>query len=525
MDIALHHSRLNTMDPGLEYAPPQLGQMPPSLPSSISHSSHTSHIYQRWADHYAQAIQAGVLKVGEKLPSVRDIRQRHEVSHTTALQVLRELETRGLIEARPRVGYFVKCQQLDMLTAREPQKLVPFDARTNAFQGIGERIAAYLNKARLSGPFKADLGSAMPAPELFDASFMNRQAVALLREQPDLLVHGPSAPFTHPEFQSAMSRYALTFGLTLAPAQISATMGNSEAVNLALDALTHAGDVVAIESPTFYGIVQAVEARGLRAVEIPSSPHTGMSLEALELAMRTYPELKAVIVVPHLQMPQGATMPESHKQRIVAMCSARGVALIEDDIYREFVEDAGVHRPCKVWDTDGTVVYCASLSKSFAPGLRLGWMNAGRWHDRVQMIKFSRSRNMPIWPQLIGARTVGTPFYMRHLARIRNALREQREQASQAVARYFPMGSRMSLPRGGLSIWVELPEAVDCARLYDDALALGIRVAPGDMFSNTGHYGHFLRLSCGMPFTPPIEAAYRVLGELMHAQLGLPPRS
>lgn len=499
---------------------------PPEAPADLRQGGeHSLHLYQRWANHYAQAIHAGVLQAQERMPSVREIRERHEVSHTTALQILRELESRGLIEARARIGYFVRSQAHAMPAAREPIELVPFDARGKGLESIGDRISDYLNKARLVGTFKADLGSAMPAPELFDASFLNRQAVALLKEQPNLLVHGPSAPFTHPEFQAAMARYALTFGLKIPPMQVAATLGNSEAVNLMLDTVTQPGDMVAIESPTFYGIVQAVEARGLRCLEIPSSPHTGMSPEALELALRTYPELKAVIVVPHLQMPQGATMPDSHKERIVAMCSRRGVALIEDDIYREFVEEPGVHRPCKAWDTDGTVVYCASLSKSFAPGLRLGWMNGGRWHDKVQMLKFTRSRNMPLWPQLLGARTVGTPFYMRHLARLRDRLHRQREQAAQAVARYFPIGSRLSLPGGGLSIWIELPESISTARLYDEALALGIRVAPGDMFSNTGSYGHFLRLSCGMPFTEAINDAYRVLGQLMHAQMGLPPRA
>lgn len=482
-------------------------------------------LYQRLASHYAQAMQRGVLGPGARMPSVRELRHQHQVSHTTALQVLRELESRGLIAARARVGYFVSEQGPMLPAAREPERLEPFDTGASPFEGIGERIADYLNRARLAGRLKADLGSAMPAPELFDAGFLNRHAVALLREQPDVLVYGPSAPFTHPEFQEAMARYALTFGLRIAPMEIGATLGNSEAVNLALDALTQPGDVIAIESPTFYGIVQSVEARGLQALEIPSSPHTGMSLEALELALRTQPRLKAVVVVPHLQMPQGATMPDSHKERIVAMCSARGVALIEDDIYREFVETDTVMRPCKAWDADGTVIYCASLSKSFAPGLRLGWMNAGRWHERVQMIKFSRSRNMPTWPQLLGARTVGTPTYMRHLARLRQHLRLQRQQAAHAVARYFPIGSRLSLPAGGLSIWVELPEPISAARLYGEALALGIRVAPGDMFSNTGHYDHFLRLSCGMPFTPAIEEAYRELGYLMHRQLGKAPRA
>ena len=492
--------------------------------SAVSAEAPDSYLYERIAHHFEDAIARQALAVGARMPSVREIRRQHQVSHSTALQVLRVLESRGLIEARPRVGYFVRETALPMPAAREPQHLKPHPMQDTRFDGIGPRTAMYLNKARLAGPLKVDLGSAMPAPELFDAKLLNSHAAALLREYPNVLVHGPSAPFTHPDFQAAMARHALQFGVRLAPMDIGATMGNSEAVNLALDALTQAGDVVAIESPTFFGIVQAVEAKGLQALEIPSSPHTGMSLEALELALRTQPRIKAVVVVPHLQMPQGATMPDAHKQRLVALCAAHKVALIEDDIYREFVEGDLVLKPCKAWDTDGTVIYCASLSKSFAPGLRLGWMNAGRWHERVQIIKFARSRNMPTWPQLLGARTVGTPAYFRHLARLRQHLRVQRQAAAQAVARYFPIGTRLSLPAGGLSIWLELPEQISSSRLYDEALALGIRTAPGDMFSNTGHYDHFLRLCCGMPFTEAVDDAYRTLGRLLHAQLGLPPR-
>ena len=141
------------------------------------------------------------------------------------------------------------------------------------------------------------------------------------------------------------------------------------------------------------------------------------------------------------------------------------------------------------------------------------------------MIKFARSRNLPVWPQLLGARTVGSPAYMRHLVRLRQQLRVQRQAAAQAVARYFPIGTRLSLPAGGLSIWLELPEQISASRLYDEALAVGIRIAPGDMFSNTGHYDHFMRLSCGMPFTPQVEEGYRTLGRMMHMQLGMPPRA
>ncbi|CAM3586337.1 PLP-dependent aminotransferase family protein [Paracidovorax anthurii] len=479
--------------------------------------------YRQLAALYEQAVATGSLQPGMRLPSVRELCQRHGVSLTTALQVLRHLEDQGCAEVRERVGYFVRVPgRVTLLpAAREPEVHEPLSPDPHVFAGINERISVFLEKARLAGPGVLDLGSAMPAPALFDAQALNRLAMRLLREQPDILVYGPSAPTTHPEFQRAMAHNALGFGLSLAPGDIGATHGNSEAVNLALDAVAAPGDVIAVESPTFFGILQAIEVRGLRALEIPCSPHTGLSLEALELAARNEPRLKAVVVVPHLQMPQGSVMPDAHKERLVALCVEYGLALIEDDIYREFVESPQPLRPAKAWDRPGDagqVIYCASLSKSFAPGLRQGWMSAGRWHARVQMLKFARTRNMQTWSQLLAARTVDSPAYERHLRRMRTQLREQREASARAVAQYFPVGTRLSLPPGGISLWLELPAGLSSTRLYDEALARGIRVAPGPMFSNTGRYDHFLRLSCGMPFTPQVEEGYRVLGELLERQ-------
>jgi DNA-binding transcriptional MocR family regulator len=477
-------------------------------------------LYQRLASHYRQAIAQGTLAPGARMPSVRELMQRHSVSLSTALHMLRLLEEQGCLEARPRVGYFVRDPALTRLpAAREPDLQAPLPLEAASFVGVNERISLILEKGRRAGALRLDLGSAMPAPELFDAAALNRLAVALLKEQPNILVYGPSAPTTHPEFQAAMARHALTFGVNVAPSEVLATHGNSEAVNLALDAVAEPGDVVAVESPTFFGILQAIEAQGLQALEIPSSPHTGISLEALELAARSQPRLKAVVVVPHLQMPQGAVMPDAHKQRLVAFCAEHGLALIEDDIYREFVESPRPLHPAKAWDSSGHVIYCASLSKSSAPGLRQGWMSAGRWQARVQMLKFARTRNMQTWSQLLAARSVDTPAYDRQLRRMRTRLRHQRESAAQAIARHFPIGTRLSLPPGGLSLWLELPPGVSSMRLFDEALAIGIRVAPGPMFSNTGRYERFLRLSCGMPFTPVVEEAYRDMGRLIAAQL------
>ncbi|MDD0811911.1 PLP-dependent aminotransferase family protein [Curvibacter sp. RS43] len=481
-------------------------------------------LYRQWAEHYRQAMVAGTLPVGQRMPSVRELMQRHSVSLSTALQVLRTLEAEGYLEARPRVGYFVRAPGaagLGETTDPDPSIPVP-QLNGMEFVGINERISWLLEQGRLAD-VRIDLGSAMPAPELFDGPALNRHGAALLREFPDILVQGHSRPGTHPLFQAAMARRALESGVQVAPQDVMSTLGNSEAVNLALSAVAESGDVIAVESPTFYGLLQAVEAQNLRALEIPSSSRTGISLEALELAVQQEPRLKAVVVVPHLQMPNGALMPDEHKARLVDFCVRHQLALIEDDIYRELVERNEPQRPLKAWDRQGQVIYCVSFNKTLAPGLRQGWMNGGRWHTRIHMLKFAKTRNMQVWAQLLAARAVESAAYDRHLRRMRQVLRQQRERSVQAVARYFPVGTRLSVPAGGLSLWIELPPGVSSSQLFEQALALGIRVAPGPMFSNSGRYERFLRLSCGLPFTPDVEAAYATLGGLVQSLLEADP--
>ncbi|MDD0840527.1 PLP-dependent aminotransferase family protein [Curvibacter sp. HBC61] len=481
-------------------------------------------LYRQWAEHYRQAIAKGALSAGQRMPSVRELMQRHAISLSTALQILRTLEAEGCLEARPRVGYFV-CSPaaVNLGEATDPDPRMPVSQLDGKeFVGINERISLWLEQGRLAD-VRIDLGSAMPAPELFDGATLNRHGAALLREFPDILVQGHSRPGTHPVFQAAMARRALDAGVQVAPQEVMATLGNSEAVNLALSAVAERGDVIAVESPTFYGLLQAVEAQNLRALEIPSSARTGISLEALELAVQQEPRLKAVVVVPHLQMPHGAVMPDEHKARLVDFCVRHQLALIEDDIYREFLDSPQPPRPLKAWDRHGQVIYCVSFNKTVAPGLRQGWMNGGRWHTRIHMLKFAKTRNMQVWAQLLTARTVEAAAHERHLRRLRQALRQQRERSVQAVARYFPVGTRLSVPAGGLSLWIELPPGASSSRLFEQALALGIRVAPGPMFSNTGRYERFVRLSCGLPFSAEVEAAYVTLGRLVQAMLDQDP--
>ena len=166
------------------------------------------------------------------------------------------------------------------------------------------------------------------------------------------------------------------------------------------------------------------------------------------------------------------------KVRLVALCDLHAVALIEDDIYADLA-DAAPLKPLKAWDRTGNVIHCSSFNKVLGPGLRLGWMLAGRWHARVEMLLYAQTRSVEELPQRVGATLLAGSTYERHLQRLRATLAAQRERMAEAVAASFPAGTRLSVPAGGMVLWVELPQRLSSQRLFEMALAQGIRVVPG----------------------------------------------
>ncbi|MBB5018091.1 DNA-binding transcriptional MocR family regulator [Chitinivorax tropicus] len=476
----------------------------------------TQPLYRRLANRYLDAIKAGSLARGDKMPSVRELMRLHDVSLTTALQLCRHLENEGWLEARPRSGYFVRHpRRLPLAPTREPNPALPLDPA--AFVGIQARVSHFVAQGQRY-PIQCNLSGARGAPSLYPHAQLNLIASRLLRKHRQLLVSAG----THSgnmALKVALARRAVASGMTLAPTDILVTHGCIEALNLALRAVTKPGDTIAVESPTFYGLLQVLESLGLRALEIPTSPQTGLSIDALELAIRSHDSIKAVVVVPHLQNPLGSIMPDAHKQRLVELCMQQGIPLIEDDTYTALTNSDIPLLALKHWDKTGNVIHCASLHKTLAPGMRLGWIAAGRWHDQVEMLKYAQSRHNEEWSQLTAAEFMNSAAYDRHLRRLRHTLRAQREQMAEAVAQYFPAGTRLVVPEGGLMLWVELPEPISGSRLFEDALQAGILIAPGTLFSNLIRFETYIRLNCGLPFTTEVEHTIRRLGKLAENHL------
>jgi DNA-binding transcriptional MocR family regulator len=467
-------------------------------------------LYERVADEIATMIVNGTLKPGEKLPSLRTMKQRRQVSMSTVQEAFGLLEDRGLIEAKPQSGYFVKSRLPAPAPACSSPKPQPLPVVTNPLMWRFLRYVASGN----------DIGfaNAVPAAELYSVGALQTKLNQVARQQPGLLSeYGRSDGL--PELRRQIARRTLDWGQSLEADDIMISNGCIEALNLCLQAVTKAGDVVAIESPCYFGLLQLLESRGLKSLEIPTDPVNGMSLGALDLATRSG-EVKAVITVANFSNPLGSLMPEESKRRMVELLGARGIPLIEDDVYGEFYFGRERPLPAKAFDTSGNVLYCSSFTKQAAPGMRVGWVAGGRYQAELQMRKFSLTYCTPPLMQAATAEFLAAGGFDRHMRQLRRALKSQVMDTIDLVSRCFPAGTRLAEPQGGYLLWLELPPGGDSLTLFDAGLAEGIGFAPGPLFSPCDEYRQCLRLSCGVPLTPVRQKALKRLGELACRQLG-----
>lgn len=464
----------------------------------------TGTLYYKLAEELAQAITTGVLHAGEKLPSIRKLSSQRQVSLTTVMEAYRELEDRGYIEARPQSGFYVRAQRgfaLPELT-RPPEK--PSEV-------VIDPLLCPSELARLHD-IKVDFGIAVLSPKLYPNQQLQRILAQVTRQDPEML-SDYGKPMGDLELRRQIARRALAWGGQIDAEEILITHGGLEALNLCLRAVTQPGDVVAIESPAYFGLLQILESFRLKALEIPTHPQTGISIEALELATRNG-EVKACVLLPNFSNPLGSLMPDDNKKRLVEMLSERRIPLIEDDIYGEFCYHGDRPRPAKAFDRDGNVMQIASFTKVVAPSFRVGWVAAGRFQRELEELKFINtfSTSMPL--QRTISRFLESGGYDHHLRRLRKACAEQVTSAVAAIQRFFPADSRLHVPQGGYVLWVELNPAADTLLLLQKSLAEGISFAPGSLFSPSHSYRNCLRICCVEPWTMRHERAIQRLGDL-----------
>ena len=463
-------------------------------------------LYTAVADRIAGLIDRGTLRPGEKVPSVRKLARQLKISVSTVLQAYRVLEDRGRISAKPQSGYYVRAALAPAPVSRGLERAARSATRVMIADPVSRMLVASTD------PSYVHLGGAIPGDDTLPTRQLNRLSAAIARRSR----RGMNAYDLPPgcvELREQVARRYLEAGCDLAPDDLLTTCGAQEALALCLRAITKAGDIVAIESPTFYGHLQLIEALGLRALEVPSCCDKGVSLDALADALKRH-AIKACLLVTNVQNPQGSVMPDARKRELVKMLRRRDVPLIEDDTYGDLAFGRARPGVCKAYDTSGSVLLCSSFSKTLAPGARVGWCAPGRYLAAVQRLKISTTLATPTLPQMTIAQFLQTGGYEHHLRKVRAFYAEQVQLVSAAVQRYFPPGTRVTRPAGGFVLWVEMPQEIDALALYERALTRKISIAPGPIFSPRGKFANCIRLNCSMKWSGELDHALRILGEL-----------
>ena len=471
-------------------------------------------LYQALADELHCAMRDGRLPPGSRLPSIRETARNRRISINTVLAAYRQLEARGHLEARPQSGYFVRS----LLPSPPPPVLTARAVRPRpAEASVIDRITTVV--AAQSNPDIIDLSLACPKSSAFyPGKQLGRILAECARHKPGLLTDYslPPGPLS---LRREICRHAHDLGMTLRPDDILLTNGCMEALQLALRAVTRPGDTVALESPTYFNLITLTDQLGLRAIEVPTHPEQGLSLDALELLLAEK-RVQAVVTMPTVHNPLGTSMPVGEKKRLARLAASYRVPVIEDALYAELQYTSPLHPTVKSFDDDGWVILCTSYTKTLAPGFRIGWMEAGRFGKAVSRLKFSASVAQPaILGEALGL-FLETGGYSQHLRRLRRINAAQVDRLRGLIDDAFPEGTRATSPTGGFLVWVELPEGCNADILFDEAFERRITITPGNLFSPSGRHTRHLRLSAGHHFTDRHVHALMSLGELAKAQVG-----
>ena len=468
-------------------------------------------LYAQLADNLIDHIQSGVYKIGEKMPSVRTLAKREQVSIATVNSAYAILEERGWVQAKPKSGYFVNrtTQTIIGLPSQIKVKTKP-RAVTTKDLALEVQREATMTKGR-------NFSCAIPDLQLSITSVIQKTFTRLAR-MGSHMGEGYDSTEGSFELRQQIARRGIDAGVHVSPDALITTVGAQNAISLALRAITKPGDIIAVESPCYFGLLQMIEAFGLKAIEIPADSETGMSVEALKLALQQWP-IKTILCISTFSNPLGCTIPDEHKKEIIDLVIEHDICLIEDDIYGELQFEGRRPKTFKAFDPDGRVLWCSSVSKTMDPQLRVGWIAPGRYYDEVLRQKYTSYLASPSLPQAVTADVMSKGLYDRHLRQARSLYKQRSEQLRDMARLYFPDETLASSPKGGLVTWFEMPKKVDATALYHQCREMDIRIAPGELFSVSGLYRNYFRLTFSNEWTSEREQALKTVGKHLKQML------
>lgn len=462
-------------------------------------------LYLKIAKVIEEQIDSETLKLGDKLPSIRSIQKIYNVSINTAKQSFLELESKSLIEARPKSGYFVSktsrrkflLPTLGKLQSSQEEKQ-PEDLISKVFNALENKEIRQLS-----------LG--VPNTSLLPIAKLNKGIIKVVQSLPDGGTNYEPVQGSL-NLRRNIAKWSLVLEGKLTEDDIITTSGAMNALYSCLLAVTQRGDTIAVETPVYFGILQIARSMGLNVIEIPTHPLTGVDLDALK---KVLPQLKACCFISNFSNPLGCLMPDENKKELVNMLTKWDIPLIEDDLYGNLFFGATRPKPCKAFDEAGIVLWCGSVSKTLAPGYRVGWVAPGKYKDKIIRQKLVQTISSPSLYQEVVADFLEHGRYDHHLRTFRAKLYTSCLKFKGAVQDYFPQDTKISQPQGGFMLWLELNKKIDTAKLFDVAIKQKISFAPGRMFTLHDQYNNCMRLNYGQEWNEQLDFDLKRLGNIV----------
>ncbi len=465
-------------------------------------------LYVEISNNIAGLIRNEVLKAGDRLPSVRMLCQEHGISMNTAKRIFLELEAQSLIESKPQSGYFVS--RLLHRKPALPEVSKPLRTSGKEPDELIRKVYGSMRKGEVTF-----LSIGVLAKELLPIAKLNKELMHATRQLKGSGTEYESIPGNE-NLRRLVAARSIGWGGSLREEDLITTAGGMNALSFCMMALGKPGDTIAMESPCYPGSLQLAVSLGLKVLELPTHPTTGIEVDALKKVIN---KIDLCLLVPNFNTPLGSLMPEENKKEVVRLLAKHGIPLIEDDIYGDLYFTGQRPKCCKSFDREGNVLLCSSFSKTLAPGYRVGWVAPGKYKDRILKLKWVHAISSSTVNNEAVANFLKSGRYDTHLRKLRLTLQQNYQYAVDAIAEYFPADTRISRPQGGLAAWVEFNKKVNTADLFDRAIKQKIGISPGRMYTLQNQFENCMRLSIGLYWTDELRQKLKTLGGIVSRML------
>lgn len=465
-------------------------------------------LYQQVIDFILALERSGSLRPGDKLPSLRKLSAQLEVSVPTVKQAYIELERQGRVCARPQSGYYLQAQQL--------KTLLPMRSKWDQCEPTEIDCRSLIEQVydALHLPDTVALGISNPVnAHPPDKALARLMRSVISRVSAKAVSYGPVNG--DPKLRLNLAFRYQERGIRVNHEDLIITNGAQEALSIALQCVAERGDIIAVESPCYFGLIELIESLGMKALEVYTSPEDGVCIKELAKVITQHP-IKACLFSTAISNPSGSMMTDKQRESMVALLEASHIPLIEDEVYSDLYFSKTRPIPAQLYSEKGLVLTCSSFSKTAAPGYRVGWLLAGKYEEKAKRIKRAHSCSTAMLPQWTLSDYLTSGDYERHLQVLRKTLLYNCERMRSLIITYFPTQVRISKPQGGGVLWIRCQSHVDTSLFFNQAIAQGVSFAPGEIFSPSGKYKNYMRVSYGVQWSDQIEQAIKTLGQLVY---------